>query len=242
MTPEEAARATAGAIGELASRFMLDGATYRYGGELGFDGIDFYVVGRGGALGDVDPSVVSAVFVYFNPDAVAEQWERGVAVMAPRDAARRFATACHTWAQAHLPQDGLDYRRLAELAGFVSDGASVSGAPLFAGWRRIPEPTEPRALALHRLNGLRELRAALHGAAVLASGLKPLEALMVRTPLMAPVFGWHGELPDPEPHRARWEEAEQVTHAMMCTVLAPLDPDQRAEFADLLGAAATVGT
>ena len=32
---------------------MTDPATYAYGAELGFEGMDFYVAGRGGALGDV---------------------------------------------------------------------------------------------------------------------------------------------------------------------------------------------
>ena len=68
--------------------------------------------------------------------------------------------------------------------------APVAGAPLFAGWRALDEPEEIKALALHRLNALRELRGALHGAAVLTVGLAPLEAIVVRTPAMLSVFGW----------------------------------------------------
>ena len=65
VTPEAAAEATAGAVGALSSHFMLDGATYAKGGEMGFDGMDFYVAGRGGALGEVDGDVVSAALVFF---------------------------------------------------------------------------------------------------------------------------------------------------------------------------------
>ena len=54
MDPIKAAEASGPAIVGLPAGFMLDGATYVRGGELGFDGIDFYVVGRGGALGEVD--------------------------------------------------------------------------------------------------------------------------------------------------------------------------------------------
>ena len=49
---------------------MTDPATYAYGAELGFDGMDFYVAGRGGALGDVPADVVTAAFIYFEPDVV----------------------------------------------------------------------------------------------------------------------------------------------------------------------------
>jgi hypothetical protein len=238
MTPEDAARATAGMIGDLPSRFMLDGETYRHGGELGFDGVDFYVVGRGGALGAVDGAVVAAVFVFFNPQAVVESWERGVSVMAPADAARAFASVGHAWAQEHLEEGDTDYVRLAQLAGKLVDRADGAGAPLFAGWRCLPEPSEPRALALHRLNALRELRAARHGSAVLSEGLEPVAALSVRTPAMAVIFGWTGELPDAEAHRPAWERAEQATNRMMAAVMAPLEPHERAEFTDLLRSAA----
>ena len=76
MNAEEAAHAHADAVSYLPAGFMLDGATYKQGGELGFDGVDFYFAGRGGALGDVDGMVVAAAFVFFNPDAVVTSWDR----------------------------------------------------------------------------------------------------------------------------------------------------------------------
>ena len=47
-----------------------------------------------------------------------------------------------------------------------------------------------KALALHRVNALRELRGALHGAAILATGVTPHGAVARRTPYMLGVFGW----------------------------------------------------
>ena len=64
---------------------------------------------------------------------------------------------------------------------------------------RSTSPRSSKALALHRLNALRELRGALHGAAVLTVGLSPVEAIVVRTPAMLPVFGWPEPHPDPKP-------------------------------------------
>lgn len=234
MTPEETAEATAKAISELASRFMLDPATYASAGDLGFQGMDFYAAGRGGALGDVDADVVAAAFVFFNPERVRMSWEGGRAVMAPPEAARHWAAAAHAWAEAHVPDD-VDSARLAELAGKLTSAADPAGAPVFAGWRRLPEPGDdrPKALAVHRLNGLRELRHAMHGGAVLASGLAPVQALMVRQPHMAPIFGWDDPEPRAEQHQAAWDAAEAATNRAFRRVFEALDDDERAEFVRL---------
>lgn len=232
MTPEDAAEATAAAIATLGSHFMLDGATYARGAELGFEGMDFYVVGRGGALGPVDADVVSAGFVFFNPGAVRAVWENGCRILAPLEAAREFAACAAAWGRAHLPDD-LDAARLAELGAKVVAGASPSATPLFAAWRAMEVPSDPKAAALHQMNVLRELRGGLHGVAVLASGLDPLEAVMVKAPGMAPLFGWLEPYPAADPHRPLWADAEALTNRLMAVPLAILDDDERDEFVAL---------
>jgi len=236
MTPEETALATTGPITQLASHFMLDPATYVRGGELGFEGMNFYVAGRGGVLGQVDADVVSAGFVFFNPVAIRVAWEASLEVMTPSDSAAAFAACGHEWGRANLPDD-LDADRLAELAGKVVDAASPAGAPVFAGWRALPAPDDGKARALHHMNALRELRAAHHGAGVLTQGLMPVEAMMVAGPHMAPVFGWEEPYPDAEPCRERWERAEAATILAMTTVLSVLDEQERDEFVALAAAA-----
>lgn len=239
MDPTSAARESAEAIGNLPAGFMLDGATYARGASLGFEGVDFYVAGRAGALGDVCGKVVAATFVFFNPVLVCEAWERTAKVMSRLDASREFARCLLSWADAHMPEDGADYERLAELAGRVAQSASPAGLALFSAWSELEEPSEPRQLALHRLNVLRELRGGLHGAAVVAAGLEPRAALMVRTPYMASLFGWSEPHPDPEPHRSKWEEVEAGTDHAVGQRLSVLTEDERAEFVELANAAYT---
>jgi hypothetical protein len=233
MNAEEAARASTDAVAYLPAGFMLDGATYKRGGELGFDGVDFYTAGRGGALGDVDGMVVAAAFVFFNPHSVVAGWERARPVMARRKTAEAFAACLVAWAEQHLPEE-VDYARLAELLGTVNDHASPSGAPLFAAWKAVPEPRSPKALALQRLNVLRELRNALHGAAVLAYGLEPLEALLIKTPFMAGVFGWAEPFPDVESRRPQWEQAEASTNRSVARAYSVIGPSERSELVDLM--------
>ena len=236
MQPEEAARQSAEGIGALPANFMIDGATYERGEALGFEGFDFYTAGRGGALGDVDGRTVAATFVYFNHAQIVESWERGLKVSTPAESTAAFAGCLRAWARTHFA-DGPDYGRLAELAGRVVEGADIAAAPLFAAWSSLPEPDDPRELALHRLNLLRELRGARHGGAVLAAGLSPLQALAVKTPYMAAIFGWTDPLPDAEPLRAAWQLAEDGTDRAVGRAFAAIEAAERAEFVELVQAA-----
>jgi hypothetical protein len=235
MDPVQTATASAAAIGALGSHFMLDAATYATGAELGFEGMTFYVAGRGGALGDVHADVVAAAFVFFNPATVAEGWDATRATMGRREAAEAFAGCAHRWAEAHLPTS-VDAAALAALAGTVIAAADPAGAPLFAAWRAMPEPAGDAALALHRMNVLRELRGGLHGCAVLATGLSPRNAVEVRTPFMAPLFGWP-EAGDATAHRDQWEAAEAATNAAMGRAFAALGEAERRRFVELADAA-----
>jgi hypothetical protein len=148
------------------------------------------------------------------------------------EAGAAFARCGHEWAREHLPDD-VDCARLAEVAGQVVARANPAGAPVFAAWRRLPVPDDPKAAALHQMNALRELRMAMHGAAVIAHGVRPLEALMVRAPYMAGIFGWEEPHPDPEPARAAWEQAEAATDRAFGAHLALLDDAGRDDFVRL---------
>jgi helix-turn-helix protein len=233
ITPEQAAHEARDAIVSVVSGFMTDPATYAFGAELGFEGMDFYVAGRGGALGDVPADVVTAAFVFFEPGTVRAAWERSASVMTRRRAAEEWAARCHAWAREHLPEDR-DWPTLTNLLGRVSDAAQVAGAPVFAGWRTLPEPADARELALHRLNGFRELRGAMHGAAVLTVGLRPIEAISVRSPAVLKVFGWSDERADPAPLNERWALAEARTDRMFGRHLAVLDGAERSALVELL--------
>ncbi len=230
---DQLARRLAQPIRDLPSNFMIDSATYEHGNRIGLEGLDFYVYGRAGVLGEVDASVASAALVFFNPAMIRERWERGGRTMGPRKAATEFAGCLHRWSTEHLDDD-LDFVRLAALLGQVEQAANPAGAPLFAGWRTLDEPAAPAELAMHRLNALRELRGALHSCAVLAAGLDPLVALLIRTPFMAGVFGWEEPYPDVELAKDAWSAAEAATDRAFGRRLKVLEKGQQEELATLL--------
>jgi hypothetical protein len=231
----EAAAASANAVSYLTSRFMLDGNTYKRGAELGFAGLDFYITGRGGVLGDVDADVVAAAFAFFEPGHVRTQWEMGTAVMPAPKAAEAFAACGYTWAEQHVPDD-LDASRLAELAARVAQGGRVACAPVFAEWRRLPAPDAPKAAAVHHMNSLRELRQQLHSACVLAQGLTPIEAVSVNSPAMAPLFGW-ADLADTAGLAEPMAAAEDATTRAIAHAYEVLTEAERAELVELANAA-----
>jgi hypothetical protein len=231
VTPEQASHETRDAVAAWTGLFIQDAATFTRGTELGFEGMDFYVGGRGGALGDAPADVVVAVFTFFGAELVRDAWNRAGKVMLRAEAARAWADAAHAWARS-LP-DTVDWTRLAELAGRVVASAPEQGAPLFAGWRTLPEPTDAPALAVHRMNALRELRGALHAAAVLTVGLTPADAVAAFNPRLLPVLGWPATHGDLAPLKERWQLAEARTDRMFGRHLGVLEPDEREAFVDI---------
>ncbi|MFV0318692.1 MAG: helix-turn-helix domain-containing protein [Microthrixaceae bacterium] len=240
LTHIEAAERSAGPIHDLAANFMLDAQTYIDAASAGYEGMAFYFAGRGGVLGDVPHAEVTEAFVFFPPESVQAGWEASADVESRAEAAQRFATSAHRWAGEHMATEGIDYDRLSELAGRVIDAADGSDAAVFDGWRSLPEPDGDRELALHRINALRELRHARHGAAVADAGIAPVDAFMVKTPYMAAVFGWpEPDSPPDDEMRAAWEAAEAATNERFGVDLAVLDADELAEFCELVAQAHT---
>jgi Helix-turn-helix family len=235
MTPEQAAHDTAAIVVATPAGFIQDPATFARGAELGFEGTDFYVAGRGGVLGEVPADVVTAAFWVFAPDAIRAAWDRSASVMSRHQAAEEWLACAHAWARAHFA-DGPDHARAAALLGIVVQHAAVAGAPVFAGLRTFPEPEpdDAKALLQHRLNAVRELRGALHGAAVLTVGLRPVEAMVVRAPELAGIFGWTEPFPEPEPLHERWALAEARTDRMLGRHLALLPESERIELVEIL--------
>lgn len=235
MTPAEAAAAVKEPILRLGEGFMISADTRAKGRELGLRSRPLYHLGRGGALGDVPAEVVIAAFAFFPPEVVTTAWEQGRAVMPPPAAARAYAALCNAWGREHLTgQPGIE--RTAELLERVVAYAEPAGLPLFAGWRALPLPDDVPGRLAQLLMVMREHRGAVHVAAVAAVGLGPLEAIVAGTygAANATFFEWPEPYPDPAPHRARWDAAEDLTMAGAAPPYDALSPDERLELAGLL--------
>jgi hypothetical protein len=230
----ELAAAIDGTVNDLGGRFMLDGATYARGARLGFAGMDFYMCGRGGVLGPTAGAVVAAAMAFLGPDAVAANWDAGLGVMAPDEAAEHFIACAYDWAREHL---GAVASSAAELvvapARTVVEAADGTACALFVAWRTRPwpDPDDDAATLIHALHLLRELRGGAHAAAVRASGLTAHEAVVARGGAGTAAFlGWPEPHPDPDAGdlRARHGRACALTDEAMGRCLTVLDHDERA--------------
>ena len=75
MNPEELVAVACPKISDMGWAFYFVPDTVARGEELGLDVVSFYVLGRGGVLGDVESTVIASAFGYFNPTLVAAMWD-----------------------------------------------------------------------------------------------------------------------------------------------------------------------
>ena len=232
------ARAIATPVNAIGGAFMLHPDTLNPGKAAGYPGgFSYYVVGRGGVLGDVDASVVVSAFAFFAPNLVRSLWEAGVVVEGARNASNRYALACAEWGRQRLGTF-THAERLAELLASVVDQADPTGLALFAGWQTQVRVDDALGRCYQLLHVLRELRGSVHIVAIVAHGITPLEALLGNPgsvgEAQAKRFGWDGEFPDAESLQAAFAAAEELTSALMARHLDVLSESEQNELITLV--------
>ncbi|MGA0818998.1 MAG: SCO6745 family protein [Ilumatobacteraceae bacterium] len=239
-TSSRAAADIAGPIGAIGGAFMLHPEVLGPGKEAGYPGgFAYYVVGRGGVLGDVDADVVVSAFGFFAPDLVASLWNAGVTVEGARAGARRYAEACANWGRSRLA-DFAQAERLADLVKRVVERADVGGLSLFAGWRGVDLPDDPAGRCYVLTHVLRELRGSVHLVACVASGLTPLDAVLANPTggiEQAEKFGWTGPFSISADLATKFAAAEELTNALMGRHLDVLTDDELTELSELVASA-----
>ncbi|WP_067814222.1 SCO6745 family protein [Actinomadura kijaniata] len=235
--------ATKEPIYKLGGGFMISREAKAFSQETGLSGWGPYFRGRCGVLGEVDADVVAAAVGFFPPQVVRDQWEAARSLPAAETATRyaRVAADFGRRKLADLPDE--EAERLAGLLETVCDNADPVAAPLFAGWRAMPRPTDPRGRVIHLVHVLRELRGGLHIVAVLATGLTPLESVLstADNPLMQPgetnaeYFGWARPYPEVTTEvQAKRRRAEELTDTLISPAFAALDEAERNDLVELL--------
>ena len=243
----QTARHIAAPVGAVGGAFMLHPEVLGPGKEAGYGGFAYYVVGRGGVLGDVDAKVVASAFGFFAPGLVTKLWNDGVKVEGARAGANRYAAACADFGRRRLATFG-GAARLAELIDRVTSSADNSGLALFAGWQAQSMPDDAPGRCYQLLHVLRELRGSAHIVAVVASGLTPLEAVIANPSNSSPEngsaaqaerFGWTGPFPDATSLREGFARAEALTDEIMGRFVAVLSAAEQEELMRLVSEAHT---
>jgi hypothetical protein len=171
-------QAVSGTINDLGAAFYFTPETLQRGKDLGMkNGYCWYVIGRGGVLGDVDAEVVGSAFAYFEPKLMHKLWGQGLAAMGAREASREYAECCRAWGRSAFA-GVTEASVFADLAAKVIERTSSAGMSLFAGWKAesLGETDDPAGRAAMAFNVLRELRGCANLVAVVAVGMTPQEA------------------------------------------------------------------
>jgi len=194
------------------------------GKELGLDVFQFYALGRGGVLGNVEASVVASAFGYFNPSMIQQLWDSGRKLIEPRDAARAyFGCAAELGRLRFAGLGGLE--GFCAAAGEVNDAADPTGLPLYAGFRAEPLVDDSAGRAMQLLSVLREFRGSAHLLAVRAEGLDARTAHLIKRPNDAELFGWSADdlLEITPEDREALDRAEVLTDSIVRAAYAALD-------------------
>ncbi len=209
-------------IGEV---FYFHPDTVATGKEAGLDGFRFYILGRGGVLGDVEPGVVHAAFGYFHTGLIDKIWNSAKERVAPRDAARLYLECAHRLGRAKFSEiEGLD--DFVEAATQIINSVEGASLPMFAAVRAEPVPTDAPAAAMHQAVVLRELRGSVHLLALTACGVPTPVAHAVKRPGDVAMFGYD-EIPEvTDEDRANWHRAEELTDELLAPAYGSLTEHQ----------------
>lgn len=239
MEPTAFAHTTGPTIGQLGGAFMTDDATTAIGGEYGLDFASFYGVGRASVLGRPPPAVIAAAFPFVAAELVEPLWAAAADTLAPELAVGPYTRACQQWGHSNLV--GLDdLERTCELLQRIVEAAPPHVGALFAGWRTVALPEDGPGRAAQLLHVARELRGGIHTAAVVASDLTPLQAVLAAEgPPGAQQYFWPEPYPDPEQFRAQHDAIMAATDRGFGQISEVLSADERAELAGLLDIAAS---
>ena len=229
MTNEELISIVCPIFNDNSYKYYFSPSTITVGKSLGLKGMEFYVAGRGGALGDCEGSVVAAAFGYFNPIIINAAWTLAIA----KHPARTIGSM-HYECAAVVGRE--KHSALPNLAEFVSamqkvfDAMDPDGLALFAAFKSLPLVNDLPGRAMQLAASLREYRGSAHLVAVRASGVSGIQAHFIKRPKDMKNFGWsESEYPIVNDEtRARMVATEKLTDALCIAPYSVLNETERA--------------
>ena len=233
MNSVELADLTSDPVQVLGQAFYFDTLTRARGKESGLNAVEYYGLGRGGTLGNVDVGEVIEAFHFFHPRFIERMWASDKAE--PATVAADYVQAAYEFADRTFGAVDVDV-----LTDFAAAAHKVAAAVLGGhhhlvdGYKQYEVPEDPVHAAYLGCILMRELRGCVHIDAVNDVGLSAVEACYLQDPA---VFTMHGyledETPDVTPEKAEKKvRAESMTSAMMAECFSVLSDDERQYLAD----------
>jgi hypothetical protein len=231
MSTEDFVREACPPIGNSGWAYYFAPNTQAKGAELGLDGMQFYVAGRGGPLGDCDGAALASAFGYFNPAVSGGAWESAKAKVSPRVAGKAHLECCAEHGRNKLSN-------VAGLAAFVAaadavnNAADPDGLTLYAAIKTEPLVSDLPGRAMQLVTVLREFRGSAHLLALRAMGIDSKTAHFVKRPNDIKMFGWtEADAPVIDDDlRARMVAAEELTDKLVAPAYGVLNAQARQDF------------
>jgi hypothetical protein len=235
MNSVELADLTAEPVQWLGMSFYFDPLTRARGKQNGLNSFEYYGLGRGGTLGDVDIDVVVEAFTFFHPRVLDRMWTQAKEKADPVAVASDYVVAAYEFADRTF--GGVDRQVLSDFAAAAHKvAASVEGGHhhLVDGYKQYDVPTDPVHAAYLGCILMRELRGCVHIDALNEVGLSALEACYLQDPALFAMHGWvEDETPTVTPETAAKKvRAEELTSAMMAECFSVLSETERAHLAE----------
>jgi hypothetical protein len=234
MNSLELANVTADPIQVLGASFYFDPETRARGKERGLNSFEYYGLGRGGTLGNVDVDVIVDAFTFFHPRTLERMWTLAKEKDDPVAVAADYVQSAYAFADRTF--GALDVAVLEEFAAAahkVAADVESGHHQLVDGYRRYEVPTNPVHAAYLGCILMRELRGCVHIDAVNEVGLSAVEAIYLQDPVLFTMHGYvEDETPDVTPElSAKKVRAEELTSEKMAECFAVLSDDERRHFA-----------
>ncbi|SOD74692.1 hypothetical protein SAMN05892883_3882 [Jatrophihabitans sp. GAS493] len=142
-----------------------------------------YFAGRSAPMGAVGPGTVAATFYNFSPSLIGHLMPRVWTLTTPEQVIEGRLVAVDRGLQRLLGElaDADVVAETAELVREATTACEVAGRPLYAAHADLDWPQSPLLQLWHGITLLREYRGDGHIAALVASGLTGIEALVTHT-------------------------------------------------------------
>ena len=237
MNNQELLDAACPLIGDLGAAFYFIPETLGVGKAMGLGGMEFYVQGRAGQMGNTEPEAVAAAFGYFKPALLKSVLDAANAKSEPRVTGAAFMNACATLSRAKLSG-------IANLEAFVAvlekvnDAADGDGLALYAAVNSEKLADDAAGRALQLIAILREYRGSAHLVALRAAGVDSKTAHYMKRPDMWKQFGYTEEEAPviTDAIKAARDEAERITDLIVEPAYAVLSDAERTVLVDGLHA------
>jgi hypothetical protein len=235
MESSELADVTAVPIQVLGMSFYFDPLTRDRAKTRGLNIYEYYGLGRGGTLGNVDVDVIVEAFTFFHPRIFERMWTGAREKGDPVAVAADYVHAAYEFADRTFGAVDLDVLKdFATAAHKVASAVESGHHKLVDGYKQYVVPTNPVHAAYLGCILMRELRGCVHIDAVNEIGLSAVEACYLQDPSFFPSHGYvEDEIPNVTPEiEAKKVRAEVLTSSMMGECFGVLSDDERQQLAD----------